>query len=1675
MLTQFAPLLDELVTSTARLAVSVMGSAPDALRAHLLETLSQPAGTAGSLLAEPVFEPKHSYKAAPENMDELSKRDLLHPNVISALSQPPIHFKSEAFPSDRKPYAHQLECWEWLNSEKPKSVLVSSGTGSGKTECFLVPILDSLTRSAASGELDPGIRAIFLYPLNALISNQKKRLAAWTHGLPKEVRYALYSGSTPEMSGRGIKAADLKKELSDFPKQVHTRQEIRSSPPPLLITNGTMLEYLLVRPADRPILQQSQGKLKYIVIDEAHTYLGSQAAELAMLLRRVMHAFGVKPGDVSLIATSATIGDPATAGPALKDFVANLAGGINQQVKVIFGQTDIPELPPLGDSTSFNSLEDMAEEPRHAHLAATPAYQEFFKAINEQKGLGLTAINQVFSSHGMSVNRQQTLRLLDWISDKSTHSGTALLPLRLHQQCRTQGGIWACINPGCPGKTAHLNQPDWPFGSVHSVPLNSCPHCQSMVLQAMTCDNCGHPFLLGAETGNGKLQPTFSLPPENDEFAASDTDTDPKSTSDDEMVYGPTRRRLLTRAKGTAVPVPSCWYHRQDGRICQAVTDGAVNYEVITEEKGECPHCAVHLEIRPPEKHLCHLSVGRPVLMANVTQIVSRRSGEGNDPGKLITFADSRQGVARLASSMQRDFERTYIRSLLYHTCLAQRLPGLNAAEEQKLQEYKADLSKAPSSVKHLIEQEIAQLEQKKTGGYNTISWREAVQIIADDETFRDYLLPFWAAFATNQLDTRNPQIVAALLLYRELLRRAKNSNNLESMGLINIGFPALRKAVSLVPAPLALRHWSTSAWQDFLEFLLNYMIRGTENTLALPQELRGYVFQQFINPNVKTNFLLPPGQQPENPNQRKWPLAIKQGAPRLLVMLNQAIIREGKKPLDDGELAEVMSFAWQQLSQCGDTQNRQLFINPDRNGFTLNMDLAHISPLTQAWLCPATNKIQSGVLGGKSYYASNGPDAVPISIPQPPVNLHLRSADIQERRQQLRVWLNTDPIIKQARQKGWWLGIHDAALLAESPLRTVEHSAQIDRPTLESYEKAFQISDAQFRASKTQPHPSEPPIHILNCSTTMEMGVDIGGIGAVGLYNPPPTSANYLQRVGRAGRRLETKAFAYTICPDTPLGHASFQRPDWPLRTAQLPPRVELESSILIERHINAFLLTRFFSQTEVSANALDLTTLSFFQEKLGLVWQFIKWCDSSKTHTSLQTDLAQLSAGTALTNISPSELCKTSHEKVNKIAREWETIRAILEEQKQVAGSNNAASASLERLLKQHTGAFLLTYLTEQGFLPGHGFPTNICSFAYPGKSFDKASRFNENDRSYPSRGIIQALTEYAPGNDVVIDGAVYKVDGVAINWRRPSTQGEVDHLLLYHWTCQQCDHSGNSMTLVGKCPNQACGSDQIKAERYLQPRGFTADLNHTPRFNTNQVDQVPSPEVNVQLNTPWKSEHPRGRIRSDLSGSLFFCSKGTHGQGYEICLHCGTSKARKRGDTSTFRTNHPPLNLQKKAGSRGLCPGTQSPWAVQDVALGYNMPANLYEWEPSHPIKGNLSATTPQDMDIATTLAVALRTVAAQHLGILTNEIGFHIYSAPDSNKRESLRVSLYDQAAGGAGFVNQLMPDWGSLLAEVEKHLKNCTCSSACTACLLQSDTQKHYEHLNRHSAVHWFET
>ncbi|MFC3404534.1 DEAD/DEAH box helicase [Brachybacterium conglomeratum] len=228
-------------------------------------------------------------------------------------SVPPL----DGLPDWFTPYAHQAAAFRRLSTNPalpgtrdefglrlPEPTIVTTGTGSGKTEAFLWPVLDHVARARAEGV--GGIKALILYPMNALANDQAGRLARTLTDDPrfKSVTAALYTGE-----------ASLSSRTTVTPEGLITAREvIRSDPPDILLTNYKMLDQLLLRSADRPLWEQSARSLRYLVLDEFHTYDGAQGTDVAMLLRRlrlVLERRAPERVHVTPVATSATLGDDA--------------------------------------------------------------------------------------------------------------------------------------------------------------------------------------------------------------------------------------------------------------------------------------------------------------------------------------------------------------------------------------------------------------------------------------------------------------------------------------------------------------------------------------------------------------------------------------------------------------------------------------------------------------------------------------------------------------------------------------------------------------------------------------------------------------------------------------------------------------------------------------------------------------------------------------------------------------------------------------------------------------------------------------------------------------------------------------------------------------------------------------------------------------------------------------------------------------------------------------------------------------------------------------------------------------------------------------------------------------------------------------------------------------------
>lgn len=236
----------------------------------------------------------------------MSLSELANKNIVSKEI-----LKIKNFYPERKLYRHQEEAVR--KATEGKNLIITTGTGSGKTESFLIPVINQLLREKENGTLGPGVRALIIYPMNALVNDQIRRLRELLSKMEDEpkITFGRFTGETEETYKDAYKKYAEIENVDTFclnNNELICRKQMRETPPNILITNYAMLEYMLLRPGDNIIFSEKNSlNWQYIVFDEAHSYNGAKGIEVASLVKRLKAM--LKRNDIKFILTSATLGD----------------------------------------------------------------------------------------------------------------------------------------------------------------------------------------------------------------------------------------------------------------------------------------------------------------------------------------------------------------------------------------------------------------------------------------------------------------------------------------------------------------------------------------------------------------------------------------------------------------------------------------------------------------------------------------------------------------------------------------------------------------------------------------------------------------------------------------------------------------------------------------------------------------------------------------------------------------------------------------------------------------------------------------------------------------------------------------------------------------------------------------------------------------------------------------------------------------------------------------------------------------------------------------------------------------------------------------------------------------------------------------------------------------------
>ena len=1394
-----------------------------------------------------------------------------------------------------KPYIHQAAALEAFLG-RDEEIIVATGTGSGKTESFLLPILGSLATESIQRPESwnvPGCRALLLYPMNALVNDQLTRLRRLLGDVEiarslkgcrdRRVTFGMYTSRTPypglstterDRDRIGKLLEKLYKDISPESRvllekegkwpakdidrfidssfstgpedsELFSRQEMQKACPDLLVTNYSMLEYMLLRPIEKSIFEQTAHWLScnsenrfIVVLDEAHMYRGSGGAEVAYLLRRLHSRLGVSRDRVKYILTSASLGSTEEALRRIKTFAADLTGldRSARNFSLITGELEWKQSERAAIPFEAAALAEYDFTTLHkTHEAVEPAVRAICRLLttlggerpegcldaqalqyfvydwlqsfgpaalasnlitSRPQGLGVIASTIFPAAESPWRSLESLLALMSFAREKGTERVFA--PVRSHLFFRGLAGLFACVNKECAGRV----QADkiGVLGRLFSTPQLLCPTCGSRVYELLTHRDCGAAFIRGyLRDKDGDFlwhEPSTGLWSDGGLLEAQFlVEVVRKSGQDAGGVEGSTTwlhietGRLLAREPGPGEVNQYLAVLRPDDLV-------QGNSGLILSFNKECPVCLRSWQgiskimdlVTKGEAPFAHL-VREQVALQPATQRSDERSPNGGR--KALLFSDGRQKAARLARDIPREIEQDVFRQAL-----------ILAASELRRINYEPVLS-------HWIY--VAFLDVLAKTGLQLFDGEDRHTLKRDVREYRNWYDGNLAS-AIREFGSAPPATFTALLLRQ--LGSPFYSVNALTLAYISPTQRALR----------AITNEYTRVDKDEALALAIVWLQGFANRFA---------FDPSVGPGIRHKAA---------------------GYPFSAGLDSKAGFSKRQKQFLTQRLGQLDSlFAVFAEALCQSDSRGSLFLAPKR----VKLEVAVHSRWYQCSACTAV----SPVAWWGHCPNCLSPEATPIA---PAATSYLRA------------------------RKSFW---RDPVVLTlegiEKPLNLAveEHTAQLSyrdidepNPTTEEFERLFR--DILVR-------PSDTSIDVLSSTTTMEVGIDIGSLVAVGLRNVPPLRQNYQQRAGRAGRRGAAISTVLTYAQNSPHDSHYFENPERIIAGEPTLPSIDTRNPKIIERHIRAQLLQAFFHSKGIGSNNTNIFTM------LGETWDFFFG----------QGNSCLLSFKNWINTSAGAKECY-------RTIREW-LPQGFDREPAQIADdflcSLDAARPKAQEEIDQ-SDEYLIEFLFSHGFLPSYAFPRDLCALQI------EAERVNQGGRRVriiqrPQQGLNIALSEYAPGRLVVVNKNTYRVGTVAAS----ATSTVVDRAERLFTGRRKYVHCTACLFTAGfvhglddgqVCP--LCKTENLAAVTVIQPEVVYPDGGR--ELDEYDDEQVFTYSTGAQLSLPegdnpfnWQSFLKRGKLAFARNQSLVMVNKGNEGNpdgdGFLVCNRCGKTSLNRR----------------------------------------------------------------------------------------------------------------------------------------------------------------------------------
>lgn len=1521
-----------------------------------------------------------------------SLRQLMDEGLVSPgfATLEPVAEKERELKLDRPLYLHQEKAL--LKAKAGNSLIVTTGTGSGKTECFLLPILQSLLEEERQGTLTPGVLAILIYPMNALANDQIKRMRQILKNHPG-ITFGIYTGNTEQdgAKARGVFRKNYGQDARILPNELLSRDTMRKTPPHILITNYSMLGYMLLRPKDDKVF--SSAKLQYIVLDEAHVYKGTTGMETAMLIRRLCAR--IHPDNkVQFILTSATLGGKE-ADREIVAFGHQLCGAEFMPQNIIRSEEANPEMNAMQDYPLelFSALADegkQVSEILKTYSIPDPAPEgddgeklyEFLltsRLFSKLRAASDKPMELAALSRDLELSRQQLLDFLA-VCTRAEKGKTALLKARIHFFVRALEGAYMTLGTN---KTLILNRQEKSADG-------------KAVFEAALCQDCGRLALVGREEDGYLCQvarKTDSDPKEceyyllwenaEEEIVFDDEDSDPIEDSE-EMDFVVCANCGKISGKGDL----------RFGNVCDCEKPEYIPVRKVdrTKEKkiARCPACgtgtfrAFYLgseaatavlgtelfEQLPSRKVISVERNAAPTGISRFGFALPKAAVQTQEKTpQFLCFSDSRSEAAYFAVYMERSYRRF----------LRNRGIWMVAKEMEKEGVYSL-------SVPAFADRLVRIFDVNRTFDH----WSMNQDHLDRDSLHQESVANAWVGILSEMVSSRH-------------------DTSLTAVGLLHFEYAGEKfeelkeQIIEALPASLSKNDRESLLQQLILDGVYSGAVNCGEKHKLSDEERETIFFtaaeQYLVEQTTASSERYTYGWCARERNEEKYYVNAR---------LRRLTVATGWSEKDTNEFLREL---WSVINCKGKTK-----FAFDVGDFRVCLNSGTGS---KTWRCKKCGSVTPYTVENCCAVLKCGGELEVVS-----------PEELQKDNHYVNRYSGENMKLLQMR----------------------EHTAQLSRDCQTQYQQAF----------------VEGKLNALSCSTTFEMGVDVGGLETVYMRDVPPGPANYVQRAGRAGRSAHTAAYVLTYAKLSSHDFTFYNEPTKVISGKIQAPVFALQNEKVLRRHIFAVAMAEFLaSYEEVYAGDDQYYFLNDGgYEKLKAFLETITPRLQCLLKQSVPEDMHQI---LGVTDGSWRKQLIGEEGVLEQAVQEYRNELAELEKARKKADKeqNLAESAGLAQQIRRFRASpedragkkSLVEFLTRSNVLPKYGFPVDTVELSMGTRS----SR--DGNGLQLSRDLQMAVAEYAPGAQVIADGKMYTSRYIRKEYSKDSSKGSWEY--GYFATCSNCgenNFNNNQLTWKNGANCVSCGEKIGRKywHKTIEPRlGFiVAEADgkpvptHRPERDYKTDDYyVGAGDSTVLLSKEFKIGAECVRLQASKNDSLAVVGLGEH----IVCPYCGYATD---DGASVLPEGH--------KNSRGYLCAYRSEGKAPVV------------YRLSHIFKTDVAAITfwtADATDYGTMVSVlyAILEGLSKELDIERTDIkgclhrvkwagsGLPIYS-----------LILYDAVAGGAGHVRRIVTEGGEVFEQVLRRafriVNECRCEPSCYSCIRNYYNQKIHDQLDRRKAA-----